>query len=141
MLREKWLPLRNEGPFRFLVVDDDDVICRLVSFYLTGAGADPVQAMSGTEALDIARSSEPFDLVITDLTMPDVGGYDLLLRLMENGKSPRAAIVMSAYPLAHVNEIAASLPHPTFTLQKPFLPLTLREVVMAALETGGDASR
>jgi CheY-like chemotaxis protein len=63
---------------RILVVDDDPMV--LFVFHDTlkdlGNAYDIVATQSGLKALDQVQE-EPFDLVITDLTMPDLGGVEL----------------------------------------------------------------
>ena len=59
-----------------LVVDDDDAVREVVADALTEAGADVVALGSGREAIEeLARTR--FDLVVTDLGMPDVNGWDV----------------------------------------------------------------
>jgi PAS domain S-box-containing protein len=61
---------------RVLVVDDDDAVREVVADALAEAGADVVAHASGREAADeVARAR--FDLVVTDLGMPDVNGWDV----------------------------------------------------------------
>ena len=60
-----------------LIVDDHTTSQRLMSFILQQHGYTPTMAMNGREALD-RLEEQPFDLVITDLNMPEIGGLDLL---------------------------------------------------------------
>lgn len=67
---------------RILVVDDDEVECRVLKSLLVGAGHHVESCLRGQEA--IAKLKEaPFDLVITDLRMPDVDGLDILRKAKE----------------------------------------------------------
>lgn len=59
-----------------LVVDDDKNIRKLISVYLEQAGYKAVCAANGDEALDLMDSSK-FDMVIADIMMPGVDGYEL----------------------------------------------------------------
>lgn len=70
-----------------LVVDDSTTMRQMVSFTLTSAGHDVVEAADGNEAVQ-AASSNKFDLVITDVNMPGMNGIDLVrtLRGMPEGK-------------------------------------------------------
>ena len=63
---------------RILVVDDEPAVLFVLHDTLLGLGSDYeiVAADSGTDALDRAKR-RPFDLVITDLSMPDLGGIEL----------------------------------------------------------------
>jgi DNA-binding response OmpR family regulator len=60
-----------------LVVDDDRDLRRLVGAYLEGEGYRVVVAANGREALFVARQERP-DLIILDLMMPEMAGYDFM---------------------------------------------------------------
>ncbi|MBX3618483.1 MAG: response regulator [Rhizobacter sp.] len=65
---------------RVLVVDDDPKAVALVSKHLQVAGYTPVGAYGGQEALDIVRSQPP-SLIVLDLMMPQVSGFDVVYGL------------------------------------------------------------
>lgn len=65
---------------RILTVDDSVAMRRMVSVTLGGAGYEVMQAGNGREALEIA-SSQPVDLVITDVNMPQMDGIALVRAL------------------------------------------------------------
>ncbi|WP_200809766.1 response regulator [Demequina sp. NBRC 110054] len=65
---------------RILVVDDDEMIRALVSAVLDAEGADVIEASSGPEALDILSVEVP-DLVISDVMMPEMNGFQLITKL------------------------------------------------------------
>ena len=79
---------------KILVVDDDPVMIGLISLYLTRHAHEVTTAKNGREAL--ARLHvESFDILITDIIMPEMDGYDLLIRLLLQPKRPKV-ITMSA---------------------------------------------
>jgi two-component system chemotaxis response regulator CheY len=63
-----------------LAVDDSASMRQMVSFTLKGAGHVVVEAADGNEALTIAKENE-FDLVITDVNMPNMDGITLIKEL------------------------------------------------------------
>ena len=94
---------------RILVVDDDPVVLWVFRDTLTdlGDGYEIVTAQSGLEALDKVKEV-PFDLVITDLTMPDLGGVELTEAIRQT--SPDTAIVwITAHGCHSVTTEAARL--------------------------------
>ncbi|MBI5561425.1 MAG: diguanylate cyclase [Deltaproteobacteria bacterium] len=68
---------------RVLVVDDDAFFRTLCSDILTGGGYEVVAAATGAEAVGIVET-EPVDVVITDLVMPDLSGLDVLQRTKQH---------------------------------------------------------
>ena len=65
---------------RILAVDDSMMVRNLVSTVLTEAGHEVVTAVDGTDALRIARD-ETFDLVLSDINMPEMNGISLVSKL------------------------------------------------------------
>lgn len=63
-----------------LLVDDSTSMREMVSFTLKGAGYEVYQAADGVEALDFAKG-KTVDLVITDINMPNMDGYNLIKEL------------------------------------------------------------
>ena len=58
---------------RILIVDDDSRMTRTLADIFSMAGHKPVEANSGPQALELARS-QPFDCVLTDVRMPGMDG-------------------------------------------------------------------
>lgn len=65
---------------RFLVVDDDSAGLDMIKMLLTREGATVLQAKNGASGLEITRSEKP-DIVITDLSMPVMNGWDMIAEL------------------------------------------------------------
>jgi CheY-like chemotaxis protein len=65
---------------RALVVDDAPDVTEMIAMFLQHAGYDAVMAFSAMEALEVARS-EQFKVVISDIGMPGMNGYDLAVAL------------------------------------------------------------
>ena len=80
-------------PGRILVVDDVPRNVRLLAAVLTGAGYEVVSAGSGTEAIEAVATEAP-DLVLLDIRMPDVDGYEVCRRLRADPAAQFLPIVM-----------------------------------------------
>ncbi len=76
-----------------LVVDDAENLRGLLKNYLTQEGYRVVLAKDGREALFVAREERP-DLIILDLMMPEMGGYDFIRHYSREGEAP--IIVLTA---------------------------------------------
>lgn len=80
-------------PEKILVVDDDVDTLRLVGLMLQRQGYEIVAASSGRQALSMARSDEP-DLIILDVMMPDMDGYEVTRRLRSDQSTSSIPIIM-----------------------------------------------
>jgi two-component system chemotaxis response regulator CheY len=65
---------------RFLVVDDSASIRQLVTFALSDAGFEVLAAVNGEEAVSRLAAGN-FDMVITDLNMPEMDGIELIKKI------------------------------------------------------------
>ena len=72
---------------RILVVEDESDIRELISFTLTFSGYEVIGATNGEEALELT-AEENFDLILLDVRMPRLSGYDACkqMRKMERSK-------------------------------------------------------
>lgn len=75
------IPRALQG-WRVMVVDDEPDSLEIAKRLLQMAGADVITAGGGQEALNIVRSARP-QLIISDLSMPEVDGWTLLERLKQ----------------------------------------------------------
>jgi CheY-like chemotaxis protein len=93
---------------RILVVDDNEMLCRLSCDILRGEGYHAVPARSAAEALE-AFEREDFDIVVTDFLMPGMSGLDLAREIRaRNSKFP--IIVMTAYEPVQCEHVSLWLP-------------------------------
>ncbi len=76
-----------------LVVEDDEFIARLLQAELAGAGYEVRIASDGVEALDAAFERCP-DLVLADVMMPNMDGYEMTRRLREDPRTEVVSIIM-----------------------------------------------
>ncbi len=65
---------------KVLVVDDTEINLKLIRALLKGAGYDVVTAACGADALTVAASEDP-DLILLDIMMPDLTGFEVCQRL------------------------------------------------------------
>jgi CheY-like chemotaxis protein len=86
------LPLANLQGLKVLVADDDPKAVELVAIRIAGLASVVLRAHGGRDAIDIARRELP-DLVILDLMMPDVNGFDVVIALSERADTARIPIL------------------------------------------------
>ena len=78
-----------------LVVDDEPTIAEVVARYLDRAGYATAVAGDGPDALRLAAERRP-DLVVLDLMLPGIDGFEVLRRLRERDGEPPAVILLTA---------------------------------------------
>src|SRR5688572_24593068 len=78
---------------RILVVDDEPDIVALVVYHLAKAGYKVSSATSGIDALAIAKRDRP-SLVVLDLMLPGMSGFDVLAKLREDEATAGLAVLM-----------------------------------------------
>ena len=76
------IPVAAGATLRLLIVDDDPRAVELIALHTEGLASSVMRAYGGQEAIDIARREQP-DLIILDLMMPDVNGFDVVAALHE----------------------------------------------------------
>lgn len=72
---------------RVLIVDDDRELCNLLADYLSGEGIASDQEHSGQACLNALRSKD-FDLVVLDVLLPDMSGFDVLKKIRNESPIP-----------------------------------------------------
>ncbi len=77
---------------RILVAEDEKDIRELIAFTLRFAGFDVLLATNGAEAVEVAEAERP-DLVILDVRMPRMSGYEACRRLKENPQTASLPVV------------------------------------------------
>jgi signal transduction histidine kinase/CheY-like chemotaxis protein len=118
-----------------LVVDDQDTVRRIGEIMLQRLGFTPVSAESGLEAVAVFRKyQDRICCVITDLTMPDMDGWETLAALRKI-QPDLPVILASGHDQAH----AMNREHPekfqTF-LHKPYAMIQLKNALQKALHKG-----
>jgi nitrogen-specific signal transduction histidine kinase len=116
---------------RVLLVEDDDDVRALMADILETEGYQVSPANQPSVALDLAERSEPFDLVVTDVIMPGMGGRELARRLSERQPGLRTLYV-SGYA-GEALALAGGIERQEFFLQKPFSERALLDTVADAL--------
>lgn len=126
------LPLAN---LRVLVVDDEPDSRDLVAFVAEQAGAEVVAVESAIAALQ-TLSSRSFDILLSDIGMPDMNGYELLLEVRQRSNDPNQsirAIALTAYA-AEVDQQAARSAGFNQHLAKPVEPDQLVQAILKVVE-------
>ena len=103
-----------------LVVDDNVQVCSFMARALRGGGYDVVEAHDGIEAVRLIPALPELRLLVTDVVMPGLNGFDLASHVLAACNVP--ILFVSAYPHS-----GTDIPAPL--LQKPFTAEAFVEVV------------
>ncbi len=93
--------------FKILLVEDEAGFRRTYSDLFHHYGHDVVEAADGEEAIRLARSEQP-DLILLDLVMPKLDGFEVISRLRQDGDSKDLPIVIFSV-LGEQNHIQRAL--------------------------------
>lgn len=118
---------------RILVVDDEPDTLGLIKLTLQTAGYQVQTATGGREGLRLVRE-EPFDVVILDIMMPDVSGFDVMRQLNNDPTPPPPVIFLTARSGEEDQETGMSL-GVTHYLLKPITRGSLLDAINQALGT------
>ena len=84
----------NGERIKVLVVDDEPVNRQVLENHLSIAGYDVTQAADGRQALELLRAGKKFDLVLLDIMMPKMNGYEVCNVMRENYLASELPVVM-----------------------------------------------
>ncbi len=119
---------------RVLIIDDDADLCELVAEYLQGEGLEVEAVHDGVTGVVRCLESEP-DLVILDVMLPGLGGFDVLSRIRERSKVP---VIMLTARGEDVDRIVGLEMGADDYLSKPFNPRELVARIRAILRRTSD---
>ena len=117
---------------RILVIDDEEIVRISCQKCLTPEGYEVDVASNGIEGMQKVQTTK-YDLVLTDLKMPEMDGMEVIMKAKESQPGTRV-IMMTGYSTVEHAVKAMRLGAYNF-IEKPFTPDTLITAVKEALET------
>jgi len=90
------MPMKGLSGMRILVVEDAADIREVFTVLLRAEGAQVVAAANGREATE-AAAHQHFDVILSDLGLPDVPGDVLIRQLLASGRSRTRVVVITGY--------------------------------------------
>lgn len=125
----------NNNSSRILVVDDNRINRLKLGRALKTEGYEVLEAAGGREALEVLQS-EPIDLVLLDLLMPEVDGFQVLEQMKSDQKTGDIPVIMvtAVEEKEDVNKCLSIGAVDYIT--KPFDPVVLTERVRSCLDNG-----
>jgi two-component system cell cycle sensor histidine kinase/response regulator CckA len=127
-----------ERPITVLVAEDEELVRRLVSRLLGGEGYRLLEARNGVEALRLVRASPHLRLVVTDVVMPGMDGWQLG-RCLATERPALPVLYISAYPRDDIFHRGEPTPFAPF-IEKPFPADVFIKKVRELLDLGRESS-
>lgn len=116
-------------------VEDEEGIYELLRLTMEPLPLTFHHAFNGLDAIELIQTVQP-DLLIMDIGLPDMNGWDVLKTIIEQDMKPGKIIVLTAYN-APTHRLIAHLQEVDIYLNKPFMPMDLRKTVCELLEIPG----
>lgn len=124
---------------RILIVEDDPDTAEMLRIYFEAQGYEIVMAAWGNDALELCQSRAP-DLIIQDIRLPDIDGYQVVSELRRNLRTSQIPIIFLTEKRARADKIAGLKLGAVDYITKPFDMQELRLRVRNALRRAGYAS-
>jgi len=122
-----------DQPSKILVVDDDDVILKTITEYLEQNKFNVVAVNNGLDALKMFEAENGgFDLLITDLVMPSIGGVAVISIIKK--RYPKVPIIAITGWGEHPETLAKEV-NADFVLEKPFKLDEINKVILNLLSS------
>ena len=118
-------------PNKALVIDDEQVVLDSVTKILTDENCEVDVSLSGREGLEWAIGRD-YDIVLTDIRMPDIGGMRVL-RDIKRAKPSLPVVMITGYASVESSVQAMKLGAADY-IEKPFTPVQLLKAVTSALD-------
>lgn len=120
---------------KVLVVDDERFVRELIRVKLQRCGISVVEGTNGQEAIDVALSEQP-DLILLDVMMPRMNGFEACQKLHAHPETAHIPIVMLTARVEETDRDRGASSGATGYIVKPFSPQELANQVLRLLEEG-----
>ena len=117
---------------RILVVDDEIYIVHILDFSLGMEGYEVITALDGEQALEKARAEKP-DLIVLDIMMPKLDGYETCKRLKADAATKDIPVILLSAKGRNVDQKVGFEVGADDYITKPFSPRKLVERINAIL--------
>jgi two-component system alkaline phosphatase synthesis response regulator PhoP len=127
-------PAQMPKPGRILVVEDNEHAAFLMRFLLERAGYEVTLSPDGRDALEKLTSMEPPDLVVLDLMLPYLSGYQVLIEARKNPAWADVPVIVVTARTLEMDAVRALETGANDFVRKPFQPEELLARIRRAIE-------
>lgn len=122
---------------KILVADDEELIMNLVCDFLRRDGYEPLSAVDGEEALEIFKENPDIELVILDIMMPKIDGWEVCRTIRQSSNVP---VIMLSARSQEFDELTGFEAGADDYVVKPCSPSVLMKRVAALIKRNSSAS-
>jgi DNA-binding response OmpR family regulator len=115
-------------PKTILLIEDESLIAKTTCLLLNNKGIATDYADTGENGFDMARQKQP-DLILLDMMLPDMEGWEVLGRLKSDPATQKIPVVLFTAADSEVSEPAARGKGAAGLLHKPFYPHQLFDII------------
>ncbi len=128
-------------PIKIVCIEDDEEMIELVKLILSRQGYDVIGAMGGEEGLSIVSQVQP-DLVLLDLMMPEMDGWEVFQRMKADEQMSRIPVIVVTAKAQSIDKVLGlHIAKVDDYITKPFGPSELLSSVLRVLEDAGIQAR
>ena len=124
--------MENSKP-KILIADDEPLLCELMCDFLKKSGFNPITANDGSVAVDMVRADRSVALVILDIMMPEMDGWEACQKIREFSDVP---IIMLTARSEEYDQLFGFEAGADDYVTKPFSPSVLVKRIEAVLRRG-----
>lgn len=124
---------------KVLVVEDEESLLKLETILLTVKGFEVVGAFTGQMAID-KLATEDFNLVLLDIMLPDIDGFEVCRHIRKNPRTATLPIVMLTAKKSHEDRERGLMCGANAYLQKPFKSAMIIEEITKLLNVSTEST-
>jgi twitching motility two-component system response regulator PilH len=116
-----------------MIVDDSNALREIIAKMLRESGMDVISAEDGVQALEKIEQITQLDLVVLDIVMPNMNGYDLCRHIRKNPKTQNIPVVMCSSKSEEFDRYWGMKQGADAYISKPFRPEELLSTIKQLL--------
>jgi twitching motility two-component system response regulator PilH len=116
-----------------MIVDDSNALREIIANMLRESGMDVISAEDGVQALKKIEEETQLDLVVLDIVMPNMNGYDLCRHIRKNPKTQNIPVVMCSSKSEEFDRYWGMKQGADAYISKPFRPEELLSTIKQLL--------